>query len=180
MLTNKDYKRRNSDPAAGNAHLDIAAPRQTGKTATELCSFAIVWWSFVGLLRFFKVDGTWGPEGGVSRRMVKKNLAWQITYVKTNSIFFFSRLTSLTSCGLRLSTHLSCFCTSFFLICGFSLQVTRERLKQNITKKSMHHHFRRGLPWFKSETPLHCWIWLIDTAWQSSFWYVPSELFNNK
>ena len=71
MLINK---RRNSDPAAGNAILDITAPRQTEKTATELCSYAIIWWSFLGLLRFFEVDGTWGPEGGVSRRMVKISL----------------------------------------------------------------------------------------------------------
>ena len=27
----------------------------------------------MGLVRFFKVNGTWGLEGGVSRRMVKKN-----------------------------------------------------------------------------------------------------------
>ena len=71
MLVNK---RKNSDPAASNANLDITAPRQGEKSATELCSFAIIWWSFLGLLRFFKVDGTWGPEGGVSRRMVKLSL----------------------------------------------------------------------------------------------------------
>ena len=35
---------------------------------------AITWWSFLGLVRFFKVNGTWGLEGGVSRRMVKKQL----------------------------------------------------------------------------------------------------------
>ena len=75
MLINK---RRNSDPAAAgvnSADLDITAPRQTEKTATELCSFAIIWWSFLGLVRFFKVDGIWGPDGDVSRRMVKKNSA---------------------------------------------------------------------------------------------------------
>ena len=71
MLVNKDSKRRNSDPAAGKADLDIAAFRQTAKTATELCSYSIIWWSFLGLLRFFRVDGIWGPEGGVSKRMVK-------------------------------------------------------------------------------------------------------------
>ena len=65
-------KRRNSDAAAAdnNVDLDIIAPRQIEKTATELCSFAIIWWSSLGLVRFFKVDGIWGPEGGVSRRMV--------------------------------------------------------------------------------------------------------------
>ena len=74
-------KRRNSDPAAAggnNADLDITAPRHTEKTATELCSFAIIWWSLLGFVRFFKVDGIWGPDGGVSRRMVKKNSA--LTY----------------------------------------------------------------------------------------------------
>ena len=73
MLINK---RRNSDPApaVNNGDLDISAPRQTEKTATELCSFAIIWWTFLGLVRFFKVDGIWGPEGGVSRRMVEKKL----------------------------------------------------------------------------------------------------------
>jgi hypothetical protein len=71
MLTNKG---RNSDSAADKANLDITAPRQTEKIATELCSFAIIWWSFLGLLRFFKVDGTYGPEGGVSRRMVRTQL----------------------------------------------------------------------------------------------------------
>ena len=71
VLINRNFKRRISDPASANTDLDIAAPRQTEKTATELCSFSIIWWSFLGLLRFFKVDGTWGPEGGVSRRMVR-------------------------------------------------------------------------------------------------------------
>lgn len=63
-------KLRNSDAPVDNASLDIAAPRQSGKTATELCSFAIIWWSVLGLLRLFKIDGTWGPQGGISRRMV--------------------------------------------------------------------------------------------------------------
>lgn len=73
MLISKDSQRRNSDAAAyhGKANLDIAAPRQTGKTATMLCSFAIIWWSALGLVYFAKVDGTWGPKGGISRRMVK-------------------------------------------------------------------------------------------------------------
>ena len=52
MLINK---RRNSDPAAAggnNANWDITAPRQTEKKATELCSFAIIWWSFLNLFVF--------------------------------------------------------------------------------------------------------------------------------
>ena len=61
MLINK---RRNSGPAAGdNADLDITAPRQTEKTATGLSSFAIMWLSFSGLVRFFKVDGRFEENG---------------------------------------------------------------------------------------------------------------------
>jgi hypothetical protein len=68
-------KRRNGYSTAGNVDLDhITEPRQTEETAMELFSFAIIWWSILGLLRFFKVDGTWGAEGGVSRRMVKLSL----------------------------------------------------------------------------------------------------------
>ena len=54
MLINK---RRNSDPAAAggnNANLDITAPRQTERTAAELCSFDIIWWSFLNLFVFSK------------------------------------------------------------------------------------------------------------------------------
>ena len=57
-------KRRNSDLAAGDkADLDITAPRQTENTATELFSFAIMWWNFSGLVRFFKVDGRFEENG---------------------------------------------------------------------------------------------------------------------
>ena len=67
-------KRRYSHPAAAggkNANLDITTSRQTEKTVTKLCSFAIIWWLFE-FVRFFKIDGIWGPEGGVSRRRVKE------------------------------------------------------------------------------------------------------------
>ena len=52
-------KRRNSDPAvAGNSvDLEITAPRQTEKTATELCSFAIIWWGFWNLLVYSRLMG---------------------------------------------------------------------------------------------------------------------------
>ena len=52
MLINK---RRNSDPAAdggNNTNLDITTPRQTERTATELCSFAIICWCFLSLFVF--------------------------------------------------------------------------------------------------------------------------------
>ena len=109
MLVNKDLKRRNSDPAAGKADLDIAAPRQTAKTATELCSYSIIWWSFLGLLRFFKVDGTWGPEGGVSRRMVKTKFGDMIRYSLLNFFFFFLEV------NLPYILWVTAFNTSFLL-----------------------------------------------------------------
>ena len=68
-LADKLTKRRISD--AGLKHdkdLDLAGPRQTGKTATELCSYSIVWWSFLGLTKLANSRGQWGE---VSRRMVR-------------------------------------------------------------------------------------------------------------
>jgi phosphatidylinositol glycan class W len=67
-------KRRHSDPMTlpqKEKNFDISAPRQTGKTVTELCAFAILWWSLLGFVRMLGVDG-WGQgQGGVSRRMVR-------------------------------------------------------------------------------------------------------------
>ena len=61
-------KRRNSNDK--DKYFDISAPRQTTKTATELCAYAILWWTLLGGVRILKVDG-WGKDGGgVSRRMV--------------------------------------------------------------------------------------------------------------
>jgi len=65
-------KRRHSDPVTSPQQkkiFDISAPRQTAKTATELCAFAILWWALLGLVRVLRVDGG-QEEGGVSRRMV--------------------------------------------------------------------------------------------------------------
>ena len=74
------------------------------------------------LVRFFKIDGIWGPEGGVSRRRVKIS-ALTIRYDshKLKFLLFFSSLliTSRTYYGLRLTTPLSCLFTSD-LICGLS------------------------------------------------------------
>ena len=63
-------------------------------------------------VRFFRIDGIWGPEGGVSRRRVKIS-ALTIRYDshKLKFLLFFF--------GLRLTTPLSCLFTSD-LICGFS------------------------------------------------------------
>lgn len=61
-------KRRNSDLKDKN--FDVSAPRQTAKTATELCGYAILWWALLGVARILKIDGWGKDEGGVSRRMV--------------------------------------------------------------------------------------------------------------
>lgn len=66
--TASNGKRRSSDAGATKAEdLNLGAPRQTGKTATELCSYSIMWWSFLG---FAKVGGRFFGGGEVSRRMV--------------------------------------------------------------------------------------------------------------
>ncbi|KAF8965738.1 GWT1-domain-containing protein [Flammula alnicola] len=81
----KARKRRNSDPHPANDNdndrdedggdtqapdTDVSAPRQTGKTATELCGYAILWWALLGVVRVLRVGGRWDVYGGVSRRMV--------------------------------------------------------------------------------------------------------------
>lgn len=63
------HKRRSSD--AADAVPDLSAPRQTGKMATELCAYAILWWSLLGLARLTRVDGRWSSGEGVSRRIVR-------------------------------------------------------------------------------------------------------------
>ncbi|PPR02804.1 hypothetical protein CVT26_009590 [Gymnopilus dilepis] len=82
-------KRRDSDPPAATdvrqniaasssesrktSEVDLSAPRQLDKTATELCAYAILWWSLLGLARLTRLDGRWSGEG-VSRRMVSSTI----------------------------------------------------------------------------------------------------------
>ncbi|TFK28338.1 hypothetical protein FA15DRAFT_612475 [Coprinopsis marcescibilis] len=68
-----------------DAELDLSAPRKLDKTATELASYAIIWWVLLGFTKLFKVDGTWGSEGGMSRRIV--NLPY-IMWVAAYNVFF--------------------------------------------------------------------------------------------
>ena len=87
MLLNN---RRNIDPAvAGNnvdLDIDITAPRQTEKTATELCSYGGTFWDL------FVFSRSMGHEGGVSRRMVKKTQLWYYDTIFINWIFFEVKL----------------------------------------------------------------------------------------
>ena len=139
MLINK---RRNSDPAAAggnNANLDIPTPRENNYRTLFICYYMVELFEFV---RFFKIDGIWGPEGGVSRRVKFSALTIRYDSHKLKFLLFFSSLliTSPTYYGLRLTTPLSCLFTSD-LICGFSQwMVTPGRRK--ITK----HHKKADSP----------------------------------
>jgi len=75
-LFGKEKKRRDSDasstPSSRNKNFDLTAPRQLGKTASELTGYAILWWTFLGTTKLLSLGGSgrWGPQGGISRRMV--------------------------------------------------------------------------------------------------------------
>ena len=135
MLINK---RRNSGPAAGdNADLDITAPRQTERTATELFSFAIIWWSFLEPVRFFNVDGIWGPEGSVSRIMV-------VIYIYKLSFDDLYFLTTFFKVNLSYILMGYCFNSSFLLFyLGLDMSIfSVDDSGGNITK----HHKKRDAP----------------------------------
>ncbi|KAF5310303.1 hypothetical protein D9611_012038 [Ephemerocybe angulata] len=91
----------NNDDTPGtpyNKDLDLQAPRQLGKTATELCSYAILWWTLLGISKLVEIDGSWGPTGGVSRRIVNVpyifwvaayNISFTLAYILILDLFFF-------------------------------------------------------------------------------------------
>ncbi|KIJ92074.1 hypothetical protein K443DRAFT_685479 [Laccaria amethystina LaAM-08-1] len=85
------FRRWQQAPADNDAGLkpdkdpDLAGPRQMGKTATELFSYSIVWWSFLGLTKLANFKGQWG---GVSRRMV--NLLYILWVAAFNTSFLLA------------------------------------------------------------------------------------------
>ncbi|KAI0324103.1 hypothetical protein GY45DRAFT_1439298 [Cubamyces sp. BRFM 1775] len=58
--------------------------RENDKTATELCSYAVLWWVFLGALKLF------GIGGGISRRMV--NIQYIIWVAAYNTTFLLGYL----------------------------------------------------------------------------------------
>lgn len=77
MLVNKDCKRRNSGPAAGTAHLDVAvlslrqADTENSYRSLFICNNIVELWEFFISFFFSSFDRTWRPVGGVSKKVVK-------------------------------------------------------------------------------------------------------------
>ncbi|KAG5645357.1 hypothetical protein DXG03_006419 [Asterophora parasitica] len=59
----------------------LSAPRENDRTATELCSYTMVWWALLGLLRFFGVGGE-----GISRRLVNAPYIFWVAAFNTSFI----------------------------------------------------------------------------------------------
>ncbi|KAI8996653.1 GWT1-domain-containing protein [Trametes punicea] len=83
--------------------------RENDKTATELCSYAVLWWSFLAVLRFSRVGG------GISRRLVNMqyifwvaayNTTFLLGYLVLDLLFFPSPLSkSVYSPTSKLKVH---------------------------------------------------------------------------
>ncbi|EEB94520.1 hypothetical protein MPER_06652, partial [Moniliophthora perniciosa FA553] len=80
----------------------LDAPRQTDKTATELCAYAAMWWILMGITRYFHLDG----RGGSSRRLVNMsyilwvsayNTSFILGYMVLDMLFFPTRRPSKSS-----------------------------------------------------------------------------------
>lgn len=87
------FRRQQKAIARGHGHTKPNGPRQLGKTATELCSYAILWWTLLGLSKLLKID-----DGGISRRIVNipyifwvaaYNISFTLAYMLILDVLFF-------------------------------------------------------------------------------------------
>ncbi|KAH9848063.1 GWT1-domain-containing protein [Lenzites betulinus] len=99
------------DDVTPSAAISASEPRrENDKTATELCSYAVLWWVLLGLLKLFNVGD------GVSRRLVNVqyiiwvaayNATFLLGYLALDLFFFPSPLSkSVYSPTSKLKVHL--------------------------------------------------------------------------
>ncbi|KAF9044961.1 GPI-anchored wall transfer protein 1 [Panaeolus papilionaceus] len=88
-LSSKQNKKLDRDGDSRDEDDDLAAPRKVGKTATELCSYTILWWTLLGLTRLIGIDGKWGSYGGISRRMVNAPYIFWIAAFNTSFLLSY-------------------------------------------------------------------------------------------
>ncbi|KAF8873964.1 GWT1-domain-containing protein [Gymnopilus junonius] len=83
---------------------DWTSPRQLDKTATELCAYAILWWSLLGLARLARVDGRWS-RGKVNVSYIlwiaAFNDSFILLYLVILDLWIFGRATPPTSSEAR-------------------------------------------------------------------------------
>lgn len=72
------HRSSHSDEAPPSVDIVTPAARENDKTAIELCSYAVLWWTVLGALQFFNVGG------GISRRLVNvQYIVWVTAYNTT-------------------------------------------------------------------------------------------------
>lgn len=83
------------DDTPGRKRARVGYRRENDKTATELCSYAVVWWVTLGAIRLL------GTGGGISRRVVNLpyivwvaafNTSFMLAYLLLDLVFFPSPL----------------------------------------------------------------------------------------